>query len=126
ERWPEAERSAARELLLQSPEAQAALAAARALDRELEHYRPAPAREGLATAIEARAAGVLRGPPVREASSSVVAFRPSLWPQAVALAAAAAIGFAIGWTGIVSIPSDSGDATDLSALVDLGPDVGEL
>lgn len=112
-RWPEAERAAARALIAQAPEAQAALAAARRLDRLLDLYDPPADR-----AAEARLRVALAAVPSRVPRRS--ARLP--WPQAAALAATLLLGVA---TGIVasSLTSDAanGEGDAVRLVLDAGP-----
>jgi hypothetical protein len=105
--WPESERAAMQELIATSPGAQTALAQAAALDALLSHDRPVmPTLNPIKTA-----ARVAATPRVARGSWAV----RRMWPNVAGLAAAAIVGFVVGWTGLdqnfTSVASaDQGDA----------------
>jgi hypothetical protein len=117
ERWPAAERDAARDLLGWSDEARRALEEAQALDVWLDRAAPevdAERVERLATRIEE--ALDRRGPvpaPVPPAWTL-----PRLWPAATFLAVMGLIGVVVGSVGLV--PGSAG-ATGLAGLVTAQP-----
>ncbi|NYZ14093.1 hypothetical protein HL658_16175 [Azospirillum sp. RWY-5-1] len=115
ERWPVAEREAARELLGWSDEARRALEEAQALDIWLDRATPAVDAkrvERLASRIEE--ALDRRGPaPVPPAWTL-----PRLWPAATFLAVMGLMGVVVGSVGLV--PASAG-ATGLAGLVTAGP-----
>ncbi len=87
ERWPEAERDAARALLIRSPEAAEARRETAELDRLMWQPGPAPSTASIERVVArvAAAAGGVR--------------RTALWPQVALLAGMAVLGFAAGWLG---------------------------
>lgn len=115
ERWPAAERDAARELLGWSDEARRALEEAQALDVWLDRAAPAVDAERverLATRIEA---ALDRRDPVPAPPGWSV---PRLWPAATFLAVMGLMGVVIGSAGLV--PGSAG-ATGLAGLVTAQP-----
>ena len=124
-RWPPGQRTRAEALLARSAKAQALLAEAQALDALLMADAKPPADAQLAAAIVARAMGL---PQERTAAAAPRAIRVEwslarLWPQAVGLAAAAVLGFVIGWTDLLPGNFGSGDTIDLADILD--GDVGD-
>ena len=109
-RWPQPERAPAAELLARSPEAAALLAEAGALDRLLDRTQPLAPPIVDAEALIARVtAAAQERTPVHPAG----AIRPvarGLWLRAASLAAAAVIGFMVGWTQL----TDTSEATAAS------------
>lgn len=90
--WPESERAAMQTLIATSPGAQTALAQAAALDALLAHDRPVmPTLNPIK--IAARVAATRRVP---RGSWAV----RRMWPNVAGLAAAAIVGFVVGWTGL--------------------------
>ena len=109
-RWPAAERAAAEAFARTSPEAASLIAAARALDRALECMpTAAPALDPVAVAAAASAAPQRRA---RQPRRSGFGFA---WPNFAGLAAAMAVGFVVGWTGMIG-PLDTA-----TALADASP-----
>jgi hypothetical protein len=123
-RWPLGRRARAEGLLERSSPARALLAEAQAFDSLLMADAKPPADDRLAATIIARTMDVAqeRAPtPAR-----VIALDWSLsrlWPQAVGLAAAAVLGFVIGWTDLLP-ESFGGDTIDLADVLDAGIDDG--
>ena len=123
-RWPPGRRSQAGALLARSTKARALLAEARAFDSLLMADAKAPADEQLAAAIIVRAAAA-----PQERAPALVPPRAitldwsfaRLWPQAVGLAAAAVLGFVIGWTDLLP---GGGDTVDVADILDAGIDDG--
>ncbi len=119
DRWPEAERGAARALLAASDAARTALAAAQHFDAALACLPappPAPARLRAAVAALKPAAA-----PPRRAVILRVPPQMALLGRGVAMAAATAAGI---WTGIALAPAMRPDPGDL-ALVEAALIVGE-
>jgi hypothetical protein len=128
-RWPPGQRAGAEALLAGSPTARALLAEAQAFDSLLMADPTPPADEQLAAAIIARATAAPQERAPAIAAGRAIALDWSLsrlWPQAVGLAAAAVLGFVIGWTDL--LPADFGgdDTIDLSDMIDGGVDGGSL
>lgn len=98
ERWPAGERSAAEALLAASPEARAARADTRGLDRLLDEL-PVPQTELDATVVAARAIAQSQD---RARGRAGMNRRGWLWlaPSLTGLAAAALAGFLVGWSEI--------------------------
>lgn len=122
-RWPEAEREAALALLAGSDEARRLLEEARAIDRLLDVV-PAPEAAldaaSLAARLTERPQEAAR-PPIRATTRLRL---PFMLPNLIGLAAAAAVGFFVGWTdldttGATTITSDN-------AVTDLVPYVADL
>lgn len=118
ERWPESEREAAEALLAASPEARAALADARRLDRMLDAL-PNPAA-GLDPGLVA-ARAIARS----QAAAGAGASRRGFWwfvPSLSGLAAAAVAGFLVGWAELDDpITADAAvDYSNYVASLDLG------
>ena len=120
-RWPPGRRTRAEALLARSNQARALLAEAQAFDALLRTDAKPPADAPLAAAIIARATALPQeraAGPVR--ASFVVEWSPRrLWPQAVGLAAAAVIGFVVGWTDLLP-GSFGGETIDLADVLDAG------
>jgi len=109
--WPEAERAAMQELIATSPGAQTALAQAAALDALLAHDRPVmPTLNPIK--IAARAAATPRVP---RGSWAV----RSMWPNVAGLAAAAIVGFVVGWTGLDQNFTSVASADQVDAVGDV-------
>jgi hypothetical protein len=124
-RWPPGQRSRAEALLARSDTARTLLAEAQAFDSLLMTDARPVADEQLAAAIIARATAV----PQERAPLSARAFAldwslSRLWPQAVGLAAAAVVGFVIGWTDLLPANFGGGDTIDLADVLDAGIDDG--
>jgi len=123
-RWPPGRRRRAEALLARSAKARTLLAEAQALDSLLLADGKPPADEQLAAAVIARAMAM----PQERAPAPVRAFTldwslSRRWPQAVGLAAAAVLGFVVGWTDL--LPANSGgDTIDLADVLDAGLDDG--
>src|SRR5262249_27143700 len=121
-RWPPGLRAAAEALLARSAEARTLLAGARALDSLLLADAKTPVDERLAASIIARAIDApqdLAPAPVRTLHLGWPLLR--LWPHAIGLATAAALGFVIGWTDL--LPGGFGrDTIDLADILDAGMD----
>ena len=120
-RWPAGRRAQAEALLAHSGKARALLAEAQALDALLTADAKAPAGEQFAAALIARATTL---PQKRVAAPAPASFilvwsLSRLWPQAVGLAAAAVLGFVIGWTDLLP-GSSSADTIDLADVLDAG------
>jgi hypothetical protein len=100
-RWPDNERSYAITLMAQSAEARALVAEAASLDRLLARYdNPAEGAVNplaLVTAVTAQPQGAPLTTLPRPANQNRIEIS---WRNFVALAAAAVIGFAIGWSGL--------------------------
>jgi len=124
-RWPPGQRSRAEALLARSPKARALLADAQTLDTLLLADVKPPAGEQLAAAIIARALGQPQERAPAPARAAGVAWSLArLWPQAVGLAAAAVLGFVIGWTDLLPGSFAGGDTIDLADILDAGIDDG--
>ena len=96
-RWPAAERAAAAAFARTAPEAAALLAAARALDAALDRV-PAAAPELDPVAVAAVASAAPQRRPAQPRSRGWgFGFA---WPNLAGLAAAAVVGFVVGWSGI--------------------------
>lgn len=97
-RWPAGLRAEAGALLARSDEARAMLADARALDRTLAAWQPAPpAVDPAALAARATAA-----PQPRPSAATGRDWRIAIgWPRFAGLATACALGFVLGWSGLV-------------------------
>ncbi len=126
-RWPPSQRPRAEALLARSARARALLAGAQAFDSLLMADAKPPADEQLAAAIIARATARPQERAPAIAPPRVIALDWSLsrlWPQAVGLAAAAVLGFVIGWTDLLPGNFASGDTIDLADILDAGIDDG--
>ena len=124
-RWPPGQRGRAEALLARSTGARTLLAEAQRLDALLAADVKPPADEQLAAAIIARATSAPqdRQPaPAREIGIGWPLSR--LWPQAVGLAAAAVLGFVIGWTDLLPANFGGGETIDLADILDAGTDDG--
>jgi hypothetical protein len=119
-RWPAGERSRAEALLARSDRARRRLAEAQALDAVLMADAKAAADERLIAAVIARAtAEPQERSPVRPREFRLDWSLARLWPQAVGLAAAAVLGFVVGWTDLLP-PSADDDTVDLIDFLDAG------
>jgi hypothetical protein len=120
-RWPPGRQAGAEALLGRSGKARALLAEVQALDALLSADAKASAGEPFAAALIAHATAM---PQERVSASAPPSFivdwsLSRLWPQAVGLAAAAVLGFVIGWTDL--LPGSSGaDTIDLADVLDAG------
>ena len=126
-RWPPGQRARADALLARSVKARALLSEARAFDSLLRTDVKPPADGPLAAAIIARATAVPQERAPVFAPPRAVALDWSLarlWPQALGPAAAAVLGFVIGWTDLLPGGSTGGDSVDLADFLDAGIDDG--
>jgi len=123
-RWPPGRRRRAEALLARSAQARALLAEAQALDSLLLADAKPPADERLAAAIIARATAMPQARAPTPARAFTLDWSLSrLWPQAVGLAAAAVLGFVVGWTDL--LPANAGgDTIDIADVLDAGIDDG--
>lgn len=100
-RWPEDERGAAATLLAESAEARALVAEEAALDRLLARYdNPAEGavnQLALVAAVTAQPQGAPLATLPRPANENRIEIS---WRNIVALAAAAMVGFVVGWSGL--------------------------
>jgi hypothetical protein len=123
-RWPPGQRSRADALLARSTKARTLLAEARAFDSLLMADAKLPAGERLAAAIVARTIDAVQERPFTPARAIALDWSLArLWPQAVGLAAAAVLGFVVGWTDLLP-ESFGGDTIDLADVLDAGIDDG--
>jgi hypothetical protein len=90
--WPEPERAAMQDLIASSPGAQTALANAASLSALLAHDRPA-----MPTLTPLQIAARVSATPLVPRGGWMVR---RMWPNVAGLAAAALIGFVVGWTGL--------------------------
>ena len=122
-RWPHGQRGRADALLARSDKARALLAEAQAFDALLLADAKPPADEQLAAAIVARTIDVPQERAPAVAPSRAIALDWSLsrlWPQAAGLAAAAVLGFVIGWTDLLPGNVGRGETFDLADFLDAG------
>jgi hypothetical protein len=122
-RWPVGQRGRAQTLLARSPKARALLAEAQALDAVLLADAKPPADDQLAAAIIARATALPQEPAPASVPPRAIVLDWSfarLWPQAAALAAAAVLGFVIGWTDLLPGNVGRGETFDLADFLDAG------
>jgi hypothetical protein len=123
-RWPPGQRSRADALLARSTKARTLLAEARAFDSLLMADAKPPAGERLAAVIVARTIDAVQESPLTPARAIALDWSlVRLWPQAVGLAAAAVLGFVVGWTDLLP-ESFGGDTIDLADVLDAGIDDG--
>jgi hypothetical protein len=123
-RWPPGQRSRADALLARSTKARTLLAEVRAFDSLLMADAKPPAGERLAAAIVARTIDAVQERPLTPARAIALDWSLArLWPQAVGLAAAAVLGFVVGWTDLLP-ESFGGDTIDLADVLDAGIDDG--
>jgi hypothetical protein len=123
-RWPPGQRSRADALLARSTKARTLLAEVRAFDSLLMADAKPPAGERLAAAIVARTIDAVQERPLTPARAIALDWSlVRLWPQAVGLAAAAVLGFVVGWTDLLP-ESFGGDTIDLADVLDAGIDDG--
>jgi hypothetical protein len=121
-RWPAGERSRAEALLARSEPARRLLAEAQALDAVLMADAKPAADERLAAAVIARATAAPQERPLTQPREFRLDWSlPRLWPQAVGLAAAAVLGFVVGWTDLLP-PAPGADTVDLADFLDAGGD----
>jgi len=122
-RWPPGQRGRAEALLTRSAPARALLAEAQAFDALLMADAKPPAGEQLAAAIIVRAtAAPQERAPAPTHAIGVDWSLSRLWPQAVGLAAAAVLGFVIGWTDLLPENFGGGNTIDLADILDAGID----
>ena len=118
-RWPPGQRSRAADLLARSAKARTLLAEARAFDSLLMADAKPPADEQLAAAIVARATAAPQERAPAPARAIVLDWSLArLWPQAVGLAAAAVLGFVIGWTDLLPRNFGGGETVDVADILD--------
>jgi hypothetical protein len=123
-RWPPGRRGRAEALLARSTAARDLLAEAQAFDSLLTTDVKPLADERLTAAIIARTIGVAQERAPAPARAIALDWSLSrLWPQAVGLAAAAVLGFVIGWADLLP-ESFGGDTNDLADVLDAGIDDG--
>ena len=123
-RWPPGRRARADALLARSSTARTLLAEAQAFDSLLMTDAKPPADERLAAAIIARTIDVVQERPLTSGRAITLDWSLArLWPQALGLAAAAVLGFVIGWTDLLP-ESFGGDTIDLADVLDAGIDDG--
>jgi hypothetical protein len=124
-RWPAGDRSRAEALLARSDRARRLLAEAQALDALLMQDAKPAAGEHLAAAIVARAAAAPQERPLARPRDFRLGWSlPHLWPQAVGLAAAAVLGFIVGWTDLLPA-RQGGDTIDLVDFLGTDDDDGD-
>lgn len=117
-RWPEAERHAALDLLTHSDEARRIVSEARAIDRLLDAI-PAPEMALDPTSLAARLAERAQEPTAVRRSAPRMRWRmPFMLPNLVGLAAAALVGFYVGWSQPVT--------TEDPAVTNLVPYVADI
>jgi hypothetical protein len=122
-RWPPGQRERAEALLARSTAARTLLAEAQAFDSLLMTDAKPPADERLAAAIIARSTAQPQERPSAPARAIGLDWSLSRWwPQAVGLAAAAVLGFVIGWTDLLPADFGNGDTIDLADILDAGID----
>jgi hypothetical protein len=109
--WPAAERAAMQTLVATSPGAQAALADAAALDALLAQDRPV-----LPTLNPLQIAAMVAASPRAPRGSWTVR---RIWPNVAGLAAAAIVGFVIGWSGLDQNFVSSASADQIDAVSDV-------
>ena len=120
-RWPDAERSRAEALLARSDRARRLLAEARALDALLLADAKPAADERLAAAVIDYATAASQERPLPQPREFRLGWSlPQLWPQALGLAAAAVLGFVVGWTDLLPARQGGADAVDLVDFLDDG------
>lgn len=120
-RWPAGERSRGEALLARSDRARRLLAEAQALDALLMADAKPAADERLAAAVIARAtAEPQERRPVQPREFRLDWSLSRLWPQAVGLAAAAVLGFVVGWTDLLPARQGGADTVDLADFLDAG------
>jgi len=124
-RWPPGQRGRAAALLAHSARARALLAEAQAFDALLMADAKPPADEQLAAAIIARSTARPQERSLAAVPARAIGVEWSLarlWPQALGLAAAAVIGFVVGWTDLLPADFGGGDTIDLADILDAGID----
>ena len=122
ERWPTDERAAALLLLANSAEARAYARDAEALDAMLNRV---PLRPTITVDPAALAAQITRAPKHRPAARFAWFPRPAFgfgWPNCAALAAAAIVGFVVGWTDLNSTAASARDGVDAVASLSAADD----
>ena len=120
DRWPEAERAAARDLLAGSTEARAYARDAEMVDALLAHAALRPMTAIDPAALTARIVGTPQRPAHRPAAtgSRSRAAGPASWfafgwPNLAALAAAGVVGFLVGWSDLGTTTATNRDVLDL-------------
>jgi hypothetical protein len=115
ERWPPETRADARALARDDEAMRQFLETEAALDRCLDSWPVETPSPELARSIrEAARLGARDAGPRTEAARSLTRW---LWAEFAGIAAAAVIGFVIGWSGIWSPAPSSADTVDLSGFV---------
>lgn len=109
-RWPPAERASAAELLAGSPQAQGLVAEAKAVDRLLDRAPPLAPPILDAERLAARATAAAQDRPIVHPAGAMPLAGRGLWLRVASLAAAAVIGFMVGWTQL----ADTSEATAAS------------
>jgi anti-sigma factor RsiW len=97
--WPDAEREAALALIARSPEARAAVEAARALDALIDRW-PNPAADAINPLQLVAAVTAQPQRPAGRAKAEQAGRITIGWPNFAGLAAAAIAGFLVGWSGL--------------------------
>ena len=118
EKWPVSEREAALALMQRDPALRAELQAMAALDAALDRW-PSPAPHLNAVALAAHVSATPR--PRAAARRSFLRFPIFAWPNAAGLAAAALVGFLVGWSGLdtdYGAQSDSIDRQIVASVVE--------
>lgn len=118
-RWPAAERAPAAALLAGSPEAQALLAEAGALDRLLDRTPPLSPPILDAERLIARVTGAVQERPIAHSIGAIQPPTRGLWLRAAGLAAAAVIGFMVGWTELGTSDATAASGSSLDFAGDL-------
>lgn len=121
-RWPADERAAALLLLANSAEARAYAQDAGVLDAMLDR---APLRPTVTVDPAALAAKITRAPNRRAAARATWSRRPVFgfgWPNLAALAAAAIVGFVVGWTDLNGTAATNRDIIDAVASLSAADD----
>ncbi|MCP4328078.1 MAG: hypothetical protein GY791_06540 [Alphaproteobacteria bacterium] len=121
-RWPGESQDEARRLIAHSAEARAVVSAEADLDRLLATWQIVEPSPDVARRVReaARISPQHGGAP----KSQNKGLGHWLWPQLASAAAAAVLGFALGWSGLWSADSSMAEPIDLSAYV-VGVDVEE-
>ncbi len=121
-RWPADERAAALLLLANSAEARAYAQDAGVLDALLDR---APLRPTVTVDPAALAARITRAPNRRAAARATWSRRPVFgfgWPNLAALAAAAIVGFVVGWSDLSGTATNGRDSIDAVASLSAADD----
>jgi hypothetical protein len=109
EKWPVSEREAALALMNGDPALRAERQQMAALDAALDRW-PSPAPHLDAVALAAFVSATPQ--PRAKARRSFLSFPIFAWPNAAGLAAAALVGFLVGWSGLDSDYSAQADSID--------------